>query len=124
MDGDDFEMRVREGEALAALVGDAGVDERLLHLLLDPWDTYVTFCTALALLARRDDRGVELVVRAAVLARDFNTGQWLFDAFGEVSAASLGAEDPFLRRGLGALTNSDDESLRLKAMEIRDWLGL
>ena len=118
----DVEGRIAEGRQLARSVGDATTDDRLLRLLLDPADTAVTFQTALALLARRDDAGVGLVLRAEVLADD-DTSQWLADAVATFRAQSRGKDDDFIRSSLrGFVATSDD--LRPAAQDLIDWLHL
>lgn len=123
---DDFKGRISEGQRLSlgvgVGVGDAATDDRLLQLLLDPNDTAVTYETALALLARRDDRGVELILRAEVLADD-NTSQWLGDAFATFRAESHGRDDDFLRSSLHAFA-ATSEDLRTAAQDLIDWLHL
>ena len=90
----DWQQRAREGEQLAGWLGQPGVNERLLQLLLDPLDTEVTSETAGALLARHDDPGVQLIVGAAAQTDD-NHSDWLFGAFADFRANSLGEEDGF-----------------------------
>lgn len=57
-----FEDRIRAAEGLAALGPDAGHDDRLRALLSDPDDTAVSEAAAVALLAREDAWGVDLVL--------------------------------------------------------------
>lgn len=117
----DFESRIIEGRRLARAVVSSATNERLLQLLLDA-DTAVTYKTALALLARRDDVGVGLILQADVVADD-DTSQWLGDAFASFCAESQGKDDEFLRSSLQSFV-ATSEDLRLAARDLPDWLDL
>ena len=92
--------------------------DRALRLLLDE-DTFVTHETGLALLARRDDAGTELVVEAMCRA-DLSTAVWLVDAVHAHRNDHHGDDDRRLRNYLESVTAGSDAGRRAAA---RDLLG-
>jgi hypothetical protein len=121
------EDRAAAGRRLAPKAGHDQVDRLLLDLLLDESNTFVTYQTAEALLARRTPEAARVIARAAALAdpRDL-TIEWLGDAVNDVwlqdaadvgTAVSLTAElcadsDDTVREGA--------ERLRVR-IESGDW---
>lgn len=123
MTRDDFEARAREGEILARSAGDSVADARLLNLLLDPLDTIVTYRTALALLARRDGVGIDLLLRAEVEAKA-DTSRWIGEAFATFRASSWGGDDEFLRCSLRTHKGAPGSELDAAVEELIAWLNL
>lgn len=118
-----WERRAALGEELAADLDRPGAEARIMRLLLDPEDTAVTFRTALALLSRRDIRGVRLVAWADSRADDQRSDH-LCDAFAEIRAESLGADDNFLREALSSVAAEDDAATAWAARALLRWMGL
>lgn len=103
----DWEERSRDAAELAARVGEPGVDQRLLALLLDSEDTAVTVAGAELLLLRRDMPGLRLYARAFSLAGE-NTRDHLGDCLYN-EAGTLWAD---VRRLLSTLATDDDREVR------------
>lgn len=118
-----WEQRASLGERLAPCVGEAGVDARLLALLLDPDDTAVTYRTAIALLNEHSTQALRLIVLAKSRADD-NTRDWIEGAFTNLRADTLGACDEFLARALVVLGVDADPVCRETAQDLLQWLDL
>ena len=102
-----WEERSAEAAGLAAHVGEPGVEQRLLALLLDADDTAVTVAGAEPLLARRDVAGLRLYAQAFGLA-DQDTRDHLGDCLYD-SAGTLWA---YVRQQLPTLATDEDGLVR------------
>jgi hypothetical protein len=79
----DYRDRADAGRALAVFADLQQTRKPLLALVLDSYDTYVTWATAVALLRRQDKIGYEVISRALAVADD-NTSDWIHTAIREV----------------------------------------
>lgn len=113
------EDRARAGQRLAARGGDVQVDELLLGLLLDEYDTSVTYETAKALLERRDVAATRILARAcAVLDPHDLSFEWLGDAVNDVWLQDH--DDARTALALTAGLSADpDEAVRTGAANLR-----
>jgi hypothetical protein len=118
-----WSVRAAAGRQLAAATPTDDVVDRLLRLLLDPYDTAVTQDTAEALLARGDTVGL----RCVLLARSRATTSCTMD---ELGAALNGTPDWMTNEGtsrlikqLRELAADDDAGVRAEADSILEALS-
>lgn len=110
-----FEDRIRAAEGLAALGPGAGHDDRLRALLTDPDDTAPAEAAAVALLAREDTWGVDLVLEALGGNPDDDyVDKLLFLIHRHYTWEIAGGIGPLIQRRL----DSPDERLRLGAEDL------
>ncbi len=105
-----WQERAALGQSLAADFEDPGVARRLIALLLDPDDTWVTRQTAAALWGMRRPEVVRLVLVASSRADD-NHNDYLIGALADFPAQSPGDEDHFIREALIAVHDDPDPAL-------------
>lgn len=106
----DYRDRADSGRALAVFADLRQTREPLLALVLDSYDTFVTWATAVALLRRQDKVGYEVVSRALAVADD-NTSDWIHTAIREVFVV-YGRERDAAVRECRSLLDEDDGHVR------------
>lgn len=116
----DCRDRADAGRGLACFAELAQARATLLALVLDKSDTYVTRETAQALLRRHDAAGLAVVASALADASP-NHADWIDAAVLDVFGVFADARDTAVRC-CEALTQAEDERVRLGAVQLIDML--
>ncbi|MEU4771626.1 hypothetical protein [Micromonospora sp. NPDC023644] len=118
----DFQDRADAGRSLASFAEDPAARRRLLGLVLDTEDTFVTRVTAVALLRRQDAAGLR-VVASALAGADSNHADWIHTAVLDVFMV-FGRDRDAAVRECEMLIHDPDDHVRDGAAQLIDALAV